>query len=128
MKCVSMFNKKVIILFGLLVVFLTACNRHAKFTREDWDYGDGLEFPSRKNMVDDLLQNYKLKGMKYQEVIHLLHRPQVSSTTEMIYDIEEISNKGKRLYVKKLILSLKDSVVTDAKIYEHTEKKATDKK
>jgi hypothetical protein len=128
MKCVSIFNKKVVILFSLLVVFLTACKHQAKFTREDWDYGDGLTFPSRNNMIDDLLQNYKLKGMKYQEVIHLLHSPQLSSTTEMIYDIDEVSQKGKQLYVKKLILSLKDSVVTDAKIYEHTEKKTTNKK
>jgi hypothetical protein len=124
----SMFNKKIIILFSLLVACLTACKHHTKFTREDWDYGDGLEFPFRNNMVDDLLQNHKLKGLKYQEVIHLLHRPQLSNANEMIYEIEEITKKGKTTYVKKLILSLKDSVVTDAKIYEHTDKNPADKK
>jgi hypothetical protein len=118
-----MFNKKAIILFSLLVVVLAACKHHGKFTREDWDYGDGLAFPFRNDMVNDLLQNQKLRGLKYQEVIHLLHRPQLSSTTEMVYEIENNFEPGKPRYVKNLILSLKDSVVTDAKIYEHTDKK-----
>jgi hypothetical protein len=41
----------------------------------------------------------------------------------MIYEIEELRKPGKPHYVKQLVLSLKDSVVTDAKIYEHTDKK-----
>src|ERR1700754_1688985 len=96
----NMFSKRVIILFSLLIVFLSACKQHTKFEREGWDYGDGLEFPFRNNMVDDLLQNHKLKGLKYQEVIHLLHRPQLSSATEMVYDIEEYNNPKKPRYVK----------------------------
>lgn len=112
-----------LVLPGLVLLTLAACSHHKKFNREDWDYGDGLEFPFRNNMVDDLLQNQKLKGLKYQEVIHLLHRPQLSSATEMVYDIDEINKPKHPRYVKKLILSLKDSVVTDAKIYEHSDKK-----
>ena len=112
-----------LVLPWLALLTLTACKQHTKFTREDWDYGDGLEFPFRSNMVDDLVKNQKIKGLRYQEVIHLLHRPQLSSTTEMVYDIEEYNKPKKPRYVKKLILSLKDSVVIDAKIYEHTDKK-----
>ncbi|WP_183562372.1 hypothetical protein [Mucilaginibacter sp. SP1R1] len=118
-----MFKKNIIILVCLLTVALTACKHHVKFDRTDWDYGDGLAFPYRDGMVNDLLQNQKLKGLRYQEVIHLLHRPQLSSKTEMIYDVDEATVPGKSRYVKQLILSLKDSVVTDAKIYEHTDKK-----
>ncbi|MBB6108442.1 hypothetical protein SAMN05421821_102321 [Mucilaginibacter lappiensis] len=116
-------NKKAILLFCVIALSFAACKHHTKFDRENWDYGDGLEFPNRDNMLDDLLKSYKLKGLKYQEVIHLLHRPQLSNTTEMVYDIDEISKKGKTIYVKKLILSLKDSVVTDVKVYEHSDKK-----
>jgi hypothetical protein len=123
MKIGNLFNKKMLVLPGLVLLTLTACKQHTKFEWEGWDYGDGLEFPFRNNMVDDLLQNHKLKGLKYQEVIHLLHRPQLSSATEMVYDIDEINKPKRPRYVKKLILSLKDSVVTDAKIYEHSDKK-----
>jgi hypothetical protein len=123
MKIGSLFNKKMLVLPALVLLTLTGCKQHTKFNREEWDYGDGLEFPFRNNMVDDLLKTQKLKGLKYQEVIHLLHRPQLSNTTEMVYDIDEYNKPKKPRYVKKLILTLKDSVVTDAKIYEHTDKK-----
>ncbi|SDP99487.1 hypothetical protein SAMN05428975_5029 [Mucilaginibacter sp. OK268] len=119
----TMFNKKAILLFCVIALSFAACKRNIKFDRENWDYGDGLEFPNRDKMLEDLLKSYKLKGLKYQEVIHLLHRPQLSNTTEMVYDIDEITKKGKTTYVKKLILSLKDSVVTDVKVYEHSDKK-----
>jgi hypothetical protein len=119
----TMFNKKIILLCCVLALCFTACNRNIKFDRENWDYGDGLEFPNRNKMLEDLLKSYKLKGLKYQEVIHLLHRPQQSSATEMVYDVDETVKKGKTTYVKKLILSLKDSVVTDVKVYEHSDKK-----
>jgi len=116
-------NKSFIIFWGVVILSFTACKNHSKFNSDDWNEGDGLTFSYRDGMVDDLLQNYKLKGLKYQEVIHLLHRPQQSNKSEMIYEIEELRKPGKPHYVKQLILSLKDSVVTDAKIYEHTDKK-----
>ena len=110
-------------MLGLIILSFAACKRHRKFNSDNWNDGDGLTFSYRANMVDDLLQNYKLKGLKYQEVIHLLHRPQQSNQSQMVYEIEELNKPGKPRYVKQLILSLKDSVVTDAKIYEHTAKK-----
>lgn len=116
-------NKSKTVLFSLIILLFAACNRHSKFNRDNWGDTDGLTFAYRNGMVDDLLQNYKLKGLKYQQVIHLLHRPQQSNTTEMMYEITETTTPGKPKYVKQLILALKDSVVTDARIYEHTDKK-----
>lgn len=118
-----MLNKNTIVLLGFIILSFAACKRHQKFDSENWNDGDGLSFSYRANMLDDLLQNYKLKGLKYQEVIHLLHRPQQSNQSQMVYEIEELNKPGKPRYVKQLILSLKDSVVTDAKIYEHTANK-----
>jgi hypothetical protein len=116
-------TSNIIILLGLNTIALSACKNHSKFDRDDWNDGDGLTFAYRAGMVDDLLQNYKLKGLKYQEAIHLLHRPQQSDKTQMLYEILEVRKPGEPYHVKQLILSLKDSVVTDAKIYEHTDKK-----
>jgi hypothetical protein len=118
-----MFNKKTIALLSLIILSFAACKNHSKFNRDNWNEGDGLTFAYRDKMVQDLLENYKLKGLKYQQVIHLLHRPQQSNPTQMIYEIDEVNNPGKPHYVKQLILAMKDSVVVDAKIYEHTDKK-----
>jgi hypothetical protein len=118
-----MLRKNPVVLFALVILSLTACKRNIKFDSFNWNEGDGLTFGYREIMVDDLLQNYKLKGLKYQQVIHLLHRPQQSDKTQMIYEIADVYKTGKPRYVKSLILSMKDSVVTDAKIYEHTDKK-----
>jgi hypothetical protein len=118
-----MLNKNTIALLGLIILSFTACKRNQKFDRDNWNDGDGLTFSYREVMVDDLLKNYKLKGLKYQEVVHLLHRPQQSDPAQMTYEITEIHKPGKPRYVKQLILSMKDSVVTDVKIYEHTDKK-----
>jgi hypothetical protein len=118
-----MFNKKTITLLSLIILSFAACKNHSKFNRDNWNEGDGLTFAYRDKMVQDLLENYKLTGLKYQQVIHLLHRPQQSNPTQMIYEIDEVNNPGKPHYVKQLILVMKDSVVVDAKIYEHTDKK-----
>ena len=118
-----MLNKNTIALLCLIILAFTACKRNRKFDRDKWNEGDGLTFSYREGMVDDLLKNNKLKGLKYQDVVHLLHRPQQSDRAQMTYEITEIYKPGKPRYVKQLILSMKDSVVTDVKIYEHTDKK-----
>jgi len=117
-----MLNKRRLTVFTLIFISLSfaACKSHSKFNQDDWNDGDGLTFSYRERMVDDLLENYKLKGLKYQQVIHLLHRPQQSNTSEMVYDIKESLIPGKSRYIKQLVLSMKDSVVTGAKIQEHT--------
>ncbi len=118
-----MLKRYALLLCCLIVLLLAACSGKRKFDRDAWNAGDGLTFPSRDAMVDDLLKTYKLKGLKYQEVIHLLHRPQISSQKEMIYEIDGTNIPGKPRYIKNLVISLKDSVVTDAKIYERRDKK-----
>jgi hypothetical protein len=118
-----MLRKFSIILFCSAMLLLAGCSGKRQFDREGWNLGDGITFPSRDAMLDDLLQNHKLKGLKYQEVIHLLHRPQLSDQKQMMYEVTEVNKPGKPRYIKQLILSLKDSIVTNAKIYEHTDKK-----
>jgi hypothetical protein len=124
-----MFNKNIIFLFsvliiGLLIVVSTSCSREIKFDQEKWNYGDGLTFPNRDRMLKDLLQNQKLKGLKYQQVINLLHRPQGADSTMMYYEIVRQIDLGSKKTNKNLILYLsKDSVVTDTKVVESGNKK-----
>jgi hypothetical protein len=119
-----MFNKNIIILFSLLIVVSTSCSREIKFDRDKWNYGDGLTFPNRDRMLNDLLQNQKLKGLKYQQVISLLHRPQGADSTMMYYEIVRQIELGSKKPNKNLILYLgKDSVVTGTKVVESGNKK-----
>jgi hypothetical protein len=120
----TMFKKNIIVFFGLLIILFSACNRGMKFDKDKWNAGDGLTFPNRNIMLDDLLQSQKLKGMKYYQVINLLHRPQGGDSTMMYYEIVRNVEPGSSDYKKNLILYLsKDSIVTATKIVETGKKK-----
>jgi len=115
-------NKKIrlICTIALVALVLTGCSKK-KFDRREWNDGDGLSWPNRAAMLDDLLANHKLKGLKYKEVINLLRYPQWNSYTDRSFEYE-ITRKMDRLdtvYAKSLVLYLnKDSVVTDVKVIE----------
>ena len=115
---------KTLIFICLLAVCLTACSRKQKFDRDKWDDGDGLTFAYRPGMVNDLIESKQLNNLKYQQVIHLLHHPQLSSKDSMVYDLDREYSKGKLIYTQTLVVFLKDSVVTKAEVHEtHANKK-----
>lgn len=112
----------------LLFVTIAGCRRKQKFTKELWNLGDGLSYTSRDFIVDDLLANYKLKGMHYKDVRRLLGKPDDTATLKTSYQIintlNEYNPKNKPVYKKYLELYFsKDSVVSRTNIYEHTDKK-----
>jgi hypothetical protein len=109
---------KTLIFICLFAVSLTACSRKQKFDRDKWDEGDGLTFAYRPIMVDDLLDSKQLNNLKYQQVIHLLHRPQLSSKDSMVYEISSKYSKGVVVDKQTLVVFLKDSVVTKAEVHE----------
>ncbi|MDB5149474.1 MAG: hypothetical protein JWQ57_3494 [Mucilaginibacter sp.] len=119
-----MLNKTSLIFTCLLAVCLTSCSRKQKFDRDKWDDGDGITFAYRPGMVNDLIESQKLNNLRYQQVIHLLHRPQLSSKDSMIYDLDRQYNKGIMVSSSSLVIFLKDSVVTKAEVHEiHSKKK-----
>jgi outer membrane protein assembly factor BamE (lipoprotein component of BamABCDE complex) len=113
----------------LTILFLTAsgCHRSDKFDRQKWSYGDGLEYPQRNDLVDDLVKNHHLKGLTYRQVIDSLGRPQSRDTLILSYQIMDNSyeyNRKKPIHKKNLILYFsKDSVVTRIEVYDHANKK-----
>jgi hypothetical protein len=118
-----MLNKTSLIFTCLLVVCLTSCSRKQKFDRDKWDEGDGLTFAYRPIMVDDLLASKQLNNLKYQQVIHLLHRPQLSGKDSMVYELDRQYKAGSLVFSSSLVLFLKDSVVTKAEVHEIRAKK-----
>lgn|GEM_PF-685925 len=114
-------------LTALVFIGITSCNRQQKFTREMWSYGDGLEYPSRKAILDDLLANHKIKGLNHYQVIQLLGSPQSRDTANFKYSYQiedtgfKYNPKKKPVYIKNLVLYFsKDSIVTKTEVFEKT--------
>ncbi|TFF33295.1 hypothetical protein [Mucilaginibacter psychrotolerans] len=118
--------KRSTLLAALLVLGLSSCKKKMPFTRDGWHDGDGINFPNRYMMVEDLMATHKLKGMTYKQVVRLLHSPQRNSHTDksFYYDIT-LEMKGiDTAYFKGLLFKLNaDSVVTDVQVFEKTAKK-----
>ena len=115
------------ILICLSVVVLTSCSHKQKFDRVKWAYGDGLTYSYRDDLVDDLIKNHKLKGLTYRQAIDSLGRAQGVDTLQISYLITDDTYKHGRkgpAHKKYLILHFsKDSVVSRAELYDHTDKK-----
>ena len=112
----------------LLMVALTSCHLSgSKFDRQKWSYGDGLDYPLRNDIVDDLMKNHHIKGLTYRQVIDSLGSPQRRDSLQFTYQIQDNSygfNRKKPAHKKNLIVHFnKDSVVVKFEIYEHTDKK-----
>ncbi len=121
-----MFNRSFLVL-AFAVLAIAGCNSDQKFTREKWSYGDGLEFPSRKTVLNDLLANHKIKGLNHYQVIQLLGSPQHRDTANFKYSYQiedtgfEYNPKKKPIYIKNLVLFFnKDSIVTKTEVVERT--------
>jgi outer membrane protein assembly factor BamE (lipoprotein component of BamABCDE complex) len=116
----------------LLVVAMAGCGNH-KFDRQKWSYGDGLDYPMRNDIVDDLMANHHLKGLNYRQLIDSLGSPQRRDSLKFTYQVIDNSfnynaNK-KEVHHKNLIVYFsKDSIVTRFEIYDHTEKPKKKKK
>lgn len=117
------FQTLICLLFSIVI---TGCNTK-KFDRQQWSYGDGLDYPLRDGIVNDLVKNHKLKGLTYRQVIDSLGAPQKRDTLLLSYQIIDNSFdyiRKQPIHKKNLILYFsKDSVVTKFEIYDHTNKK-----
>jgi len=119
-------SAKAVIISTTLAIALSGCQvKHEKFTTKGWDDGDGLEFPRREGMLDDLLATHKLKGLTYRQALGLLKYPQRNGVGEnsMEYEITRKMDGIDTIYAKSLVLYLSpDSVVNNYKVTEKDNK------
>jgi hypothetical protein len=111
----------------LAIVILSGCDsiKKEKFDRRKWDDGDGLSFPKRAGMLDDLLATQKLKGLTYKQALYLLRYPQRNSLTDKSFEYEIVRKMDgiDTVYAKSLVLYLnQDSIVSDYKVIEKDNK------
>ena len=86
-----------------------------KFDKVNWNEGYEVEAPppSRNRMLNDLVQNHKLKGLKYNEVVQMLGDPNTHDSTTFTYDIKVEHSGIDVVYIKYLEFDFsKDSVIT----------------
>ncbi|RYY36129.1 MAG: hypothetical protein EOP46_07550 [Sphingobacteriaceae bacterium] len=117
-------SKAVLIVISFTALLISACSKKQKFDRTLWKDGDGIEFKYRNNMLDDLLQNHKIKGQTWKQVIDTLGRPQGIKGLTTYYDIDIKYDGYPPSYIKRLFIDFnKDSVAVNTRIYEKTNKK-----
>ena len=99
--------------FTLLSISLVlfSCKNDIKFEKSGWnEKGDLNSYPNRERMFNDLMKNYKIKGLKYSEIVNLLGEPEIETTSENIiakYNIvTEYGSDIDPIYVKDLKISL----------------------
>lgn len=123
---------KFVFTFLIVAVLAYGCTAKQDFDRKGWNDGDGLDFPRRDLMVDDLLQKYNFKGWKYRNVRGLLHEPDRFSDDsshfhyQLILKMEGLDT----IRTKNLVFgwNKKDSIINDVKVTEKDYPRKTHKK
>ncbi|MBB5397145.1 hypothetical protein HDC91_003212 [Mucilaginibacter sp. AK015] len=114
-----------------MVAMLTSCTYKQKFERKGWNEGDGLTFPRRNLMVEDLLATHKLVGLKFNNIVGMLHYPDRFSRDSLSFHYEIIRKMSgiDTLYTKNLVFTMtKDSVITAVKVTERDYKEEKENK
>lgn len=114
--------KKILLLLAITVT-IYSCQQKQKFEKTKWaEVADLMTFPHRKYMIDDLVQNYQLKGKTYHELVELLGQPQskLDSTLQVFYDIDvDYGWDIDPVYTKTLsIVFDKDTIVKSFEVQE----------
>jgi len=119
-----MTTKKSTLLLSTFCFLLTACYQYkrpesVKFDKHEWSIGgDGIVYPNRDKMLDDLLQNHNLKGLTYKQLIDTLGQP---PDYDNIYEIVVYyKNDIDPRHVKVLEFTFdKDSIVANWKLIKN---------
>lgn len=111
-----------ILLQFVIIALLVACNnnKQVKFDKSKWTLKNDMEYPFRRQILNDLTTNYKLIGLNYSQLIELLGRPNYKDSVSVAYIIVE--NYGLDIdpvYTKNLDFTFsKDSIITSFKVNE----------
>ncbi len=90
-----------------------------KFDKEKWNVMDGSNYVYRDKMLEDLVYNVTLKGLKRDEILDLLGEPDRTDSSYLFYTIAEPRMFFITLHQKALVIKLAmDSTVEWRKIYK----------
>ncbi|MBT1689157.1 hypothetical protein [Dawidia soli] len=116
-----------LIIFLVFITMVMACNEK-KFDKRRWTAKTDANFRpnERGQMINDLLSNHKLVGLKYVDIITLLGAPDGIDSSSVFYEIEiDYGSDIDPVYKKDLYLfTTEDSIITHTRLKngrEHTE-------
>lgn len=90
-----------------------------KFEQTKWNARAGEDYPYRDQMLQDVVANVKLKGMKHGELISLLGEPDRVDNGHLFYLVSQKKIGFLTLHTKTLVIKLdSDSAVEWRKIHE----------
>jgi len=109
------------------ILLLFSCNDKAKnteFDKSKWLMKDDVNsYPYREAMLNDLISNYKLKGLSYKQLTDIIGVPAPGDISDykLYYPIsEEYGMDIDPVYAKTLVIEFsKDSIVTGYRIDEY---------
>lgn len=83
-------KNKFIILF-VLIAFISCSSKNERFDSKIWITADGLYLGHRIAMLNDLINNYLVFDMRYEEVVKLIGKPNRvgKDTSNKVYLVEE---------------------------------------
>ena len=115
--------KKSNILILCSLCFLACKNKQdiseEKFDKIKWAINQDMDYPFRDKMINDLITNYKLHGIKRDSLVNLLGSPDRSDSSYLFYRIAQQRLGLIPLHTKTLVIKLDiDSSVAWRKIHE----------
>ena len=114
---------KVILILLFILPIIHACNQDSHFEKTKWLEKEDISYPYRAVMLDDLVTNYKLTGLTYQQLTDLLGQPDSLSNklNEVVYEITvQYDIDIDSVYEKNLVFEFNpDSTVKSFKIEEY---------
>jgi hypothetical protein len=117
--------KKVILILSMAMLSILGCRQltsKVPFDKEKWLEREDWDYPRRDDMIDDLMKNHKLKGLRYKQMVELLGEPQgtTQDSIGVYYQIvEDFGSDIDPVYTKNLSIEFnKDSVINKVTIEE----------
>lgn len=119
---------KIFLFFISFFIFSCSCNsndRHAdtnavqeKFDKTKWATKQEEDYPYRSDMLEDLISNQTLKGLKKAELLDFLGAPDRTDSSYLFYRISQKRISRFPLSTKTLVIKLaKDSTVEWRKVH-----------
>ena len=72
----------------LVILLLTGCDQQIPFDPKKWEEkGDIKQYLYRNSMINDLVQNHKLKGLSKTEWTTLLGSPDNADSLTVVYSV-----------------------------------------
>lgn len=125
-----MFRSECIIILLVLSLGCNMSDQHRKderiennkrldqFDAELWKIQNGLDYPNRDHMVDDLITQEILKPLKKTEIIELLGMPDRVDSHYLFYTIDQKRLGLWPLHTKTLVIEDRDSLANRVMIHE----------